>query len=184
MFRTLFLLCCVLVLSGCWSSAEPGTEEKRLLLTDEDFRADGIETGGSYSKVTLYVPTGSSELTFTSNKSPDFWLRSTFSTSATPAEAVIKTMAYDALRGQELALKGDYGLRAKLLLLMSEDGRPIGNAFFFTSGKKSFHAIFKGIYFPDAESFEAFIAPKVVAVKAFEVEHPLVILGRDLVEND
>ena len=184
MLRTLLVLCCALMLSGCSSSDQPSIEEKRLMLTDEDFKDDGIETGGKFFKTTLYVPSAGSELTFTSNKSPYFWLKSTFSTSATPAEAMMKTVPYSALDGQELTLKGDYGHRAKLLLLVNDNGQPFGNAFFFTSGKKSFYTVFKGIYFPDAESFEAFIAPKVAAVKAYEVEHPLAVLARGLIDAD
>ncbi|SDP95175.1 hypothetical protein [Ectopseudomonas guguanensis] len=189
MFRSLLMLLVALSLGGCIESEAPLVEERRLLLSGEDFSAYDAPDGGRYEKLVTYAAR-SIDLSFESEGSDWFYLYSGVSLYPRASDALMTSYAETfgasfGLRGsglveQELPLQTKLAARASLKLL-TQDGEPVGNLFYATVGNKSMFAIFTGVYFERAEDFEAFVAPKLLALRQYEHDDPLLTwAGRTL----
>ena len=75
MFRSLLMLLAALSLGGCIESEAPLVEERRLLLSGEDFSAYDAPDGGRYEKLVTYAAR-SIDLSFESEGSDWFYLYS------------------------------------------------------------------------------------------------------------
>lgn len=189
MFRSLLMLLAALSLGGCIESETPLVEERRLLLSGEDFSAYDAPDGGRYEKLVTYAAR-SIDLSFESEGSDWFYLYSGVSLYPRASDALMTSYAETfgasfGLRGsglveQELPLQTKLAARASLKLL-TQDGEPVGNLFYATVGNKSMFTIFTGVYFERAEDFEAFVAPKLLALRQYEHDDPLLTwAGRTL----
>ncbi|MEO9332705.1 hypothetical protein [Ectopseudomonas guguanensis] len=189
MFRSLLMLLAALLLGGCIESEAPLVEERRLLLSGEDFSAYDAPDGGRYEKLVTYAAR-SIDLSFESEDSDWFYLYSGVSLYPRASDALMTSYAETfgasfGLRGsglveQELPLQTKLAARASLKLL-TQDGEPVGNLFYATVGNKSMFTIFTGVYFERAEDFEAFVAPKLLALRQYEHDDPLLTwAGRTL----
>lgn len=189
MFRSLLMLLAALSLGGCIESEAPLVEERRLLLSGEDFSAYDAPDGGRYEKLVTYAAR-SIDLSFESEDSDWFYLYSGVSLYPRASDALMTSYAETfgasfGLRGsglveQELPLQTKLAARASLKLL-TQDGEPVGNLFYATVGNKSMFTIFTGVYFERAEDFEAFVAPKLLALRQYEHDDPLLTwAGRTL----
>lgn len=189
MLRYLTGLLAALLLGGCVDSSEPNEAERRLLLTGADFGHD--EDVGRYARTTSYW-TRTTDLEYDYDGAPDLFLHSTVSLTPSAGEALMSS--YGSLQGagialglmneditqEDIELSDGLGSHARLVLLRSE-GKPIGNMFSFSTGKKLFFGVFTGNhYFDSAPEFEAFIAPKLAAIEAHQYDDPLLDWGRDL----
>lgn len=189
MFRSMLMLLAALVLGGCIESETPLVEERRLLLSGEDFSAYDAPDGGRYEKLVTYAAR-SIDLSFESEGSDWFYLYSGVSLYPRASDALMTSYAETfgasfGLRGsglveQELPLQTKLAARASLKLL-TQDGEPVGNLFYATVGNKSMFTIFTGVYFERAEDFEAFVAPKLLALRQYKHDDPLLTwAGRTL----
>ncbi|WP_313116466.1 hypothetical protein [Ectopseudomonas guguanensis] len=189
MFRSLLMLLAALSLGGCIESEAPLVEERRLLLSGEDFSAYDAPDGGRYEKLVTYAAR-SIDLSFESEGSDWFYLYSGVSLYPRASDALMTSYAETfgasfGLRGsglveQDLPLQTKLAARASLKLL-TQDGEPVGNLFYATVGNKSMFTIFTGVYFERAEDFEAFVAPKLLALRQYEHDDPLLTwAGRTL----
>ncbi|ARS46888.1 MULTISPECIES: hypothetical protein [Pseudomonadaceae] len=189
MFRSMLMLLAALALGGCIESETPLVEERRLLLSGEDFSAYDAPDGGRYEKLVTYAAR-SIDLSFESEGSDWFYLYSGVSLYPRASDALMTSYAETfgasfGLRGsglveQELPLQTKLAARASLKLL-TQDGEPVGNLFYATVGNKSMFTIFTGVYFERAEDFEAFVAPKLLALRQYKHDDPLLTwAGRTL----
>ncbi|EJO94631.1 hypothetical protein A471_06021 [Ectopseudomonas mendocina DLHK] len=185
----MLMLLAALALGGCIESETPLVEERRLLLSGEDFSAYDAPDGGRYEKLVTYAAR-SIDLSFESEGSDWFYLYSGVSLYPRASDALMTSYAETfgasfGLRGsglveQELPLQTKLAARASLKLL-TQDGEPVGNLFYATVGNKSMFTIFTGVYFERAEDFEAFVAPKLLALRQYKHDDPLLTwAGRTL----
>jgi hypothetical protein len=189
MFRTLTCALFALLLGGCSDDAPPSEAERQLLLSAADFGY--AEDGGRYARTVTYW-TRTTDLEYDYQGAPNLFLHSTVSLTPSAGEALIAS--YSALQGagialglmtdgiseEEIELTGDRGSHAKLILLR-QDGEPIGNMFSYSIGKKLFFGVFTGRhYFDSGVEFEAFIAPKLSALEAHQYDDPLLEWGKGL----
>jgi hypothetical protein len=180
MFR-LLLLMSLLSLAGCIDNEPPLAEERHLLLSGEDFASYEAPQEGRYQKVVTYA-TRTIDLSFESQGSDWFYLYTGVSLYPRAGDALMTSYAETfggsfGLRGsgleqQDLPLETKLAGRASLKLL-TQDGEPVGNLFYATVGNKSMFTIFTGVYFEQAEDFEAFIAPKLLALREYQHDDPL-----------
>lgn len=192
MLRPLACLLAALLLGGCIDQSQPTEAERQLLLTDIDF---GYGEEGHYSKTTTYW-TRTTDITYDSPPLSGFYLHSTVSLTPSASEAVLAS--YGSLKGagvalglmseglteEEIELTREFGSHAKLILLR-KDGKPVGNMFSVSIGKKVMYTFFTGKhYFDSADSFESFIAPKISALEAHEYDDPLLEWGKGLFADE
>lgn len=188
MFR-LLLLMSLLSLAGCIDNEPPLAEERRLLLSGEDFASYEAPQEGRYQKVVTYA-TRTIDLSFESRGSDWFYLYTGVSLYPRAGDALMTSYAEtfgasfglrdSGLVQQDLPLETKLASRASLKLL-TQDGEPVGNLFYATVGNKSMFTIFTGVYFEQAEDFEAFIAPKLLALREYQHDDPLLTwAGRTL----
>ncbi|WP_296269987.1 hypothetical protein [Pseudomonas sp. UBA6323] len=180
MFR-LLLLVSLLSLAGCVDNDPPLAEERRLLLSGDDFAAYEAPQEGRYQKVVTYA-TRTIDLNFESRDSDWFYLYTGVSLYPRAGDALMTSYAEtfgasfglrnSGLVQQDLPLETSLASRASLKLLV-QDGEPVGNLFYATVGNKSMFTIFTGVYFEQAEDFEAFIAPKLLALREYQHDDPL-----------
>ncbi|MDH1440699.1 hypothetical protein N5O88_21395 [Pseudomonas sp. GD03721] len=169
MFR-LVLLLSLLALAGCVDNEPPLAEERRLLLSGEDFAAYEAPDEGRYEKLVTYAAR-SIDLSFESEGSDWFYLYSGVSLYPRAGDALMTS--YAETFGASFGLR-DSGLASRASLkLLTQDGEPVGNLFYATVGNKSMFTIFTGVYFEQAEDFEAFIAPKLLALREYQHSDPL-----------
>lgn len=193
MFRTLAFLAAALLLGGCVVESQPTEAERALLLTSSDFGYDEDEAW--YSKVTTYW-TRTADINYHSAPLSELDLQSTISFTPNPSEAAIASFSYlqthrlilglatNGVSEEEIELSRDIGSQAKLILLR-KGGKPIGNIFTASIGKKMVFIVFTGRhYFDSAPAFEAFIEPKLAALEAYEHDDPLVSWGKGLFSDD
>ena len=189
MFRMMLVLFVALSLGGCIDNEPPLAEERRLLLSGEDFAAYEAPDDGRYEKLVTYAAR-SIDLSFESEGSDWFYLYSGVSLYPRASDALMTSYAETfgasfGLRGsglveQELPLQTKLAARASLKLL-TQDGEPVGNLFYATVGNKSMFTIFTGVYFEQPEDFEAFIAPKLRALREYQHDDPVLTwAGRTL----
>ena len=188
MFR-LLLLMSLLSLAGCIDNEPPLAEERRLLLSGEDFASYEAPQEGRYQKVVTYA-TRTIDLSFESRGSDWFYLYTGVSLYPHAGDALMTSYAEtfgasfglrdSGLLQQDLPLETRLASRASLKLL-TQDGEPVGNLFYATVGNKSMFTIFTGVYFEQAEDFETFIAPKLLALREYQHDDPLLTwAGRTL----
>ena len=188
MFRLLLLLS-LLSLAGCIDNEPPLAEERRLLLSGEDFAAYEAPQDGQYEKQVTYVAR-TIDLSFESEGSDWFYLYSGVSLYPRAGDALMTSYAEtfgasfglrdSGLVQQDLPLETKLASRASLKLL-TQDGEPVGNLFYATVGNKSMFTIFTGVYFEQPEDFEAFIAPKLRALREYQHDDPVLTwAGRTL----
>ncbi|WP_212629356.1 hypothetical protein [Pseudomonas sp. KB-10] len=188
MFR-LLLLMSLLSLAGCIDNEPPLAEERRLLLSGEDFASYEAPQEGRYQKVVTYA-TRTIDLSFESRGSDWFYLYTGVSLYPRAGDALMTSYAEtfgasfglrdSGLLQQDLPLETRLASRASLKLL-TQDGEPVGNLFYATVGNKSMFTIFTGVYFEQAEDFETFIAPKLLALREYQHDDPLLTwAGRTL----
>ncbi len=79
---------------------------------------------------------------------------------------------HSGLEQEDLLLETTLASRASLKLL-TQDGEPVGNLFYATVGNKSMFTLFTGVYFEQAEDFEAFIAPKLLQLREYQHSDPI-----------
>ncbi|MBH3340233.1 hypothetical protein I5L51_14060 [Pseudomonas mendocina] len=180
MFR-LLLLVSLLSLAGCVDNDPPLAEERRLLLSGDDFAAYEAPQEGRYQKVVTYA-TRTIDLNFESRGSDWFYLYTGVSLYPRAGDALMTSYAEtfgasfglrdSGLVQQDLPLETSLASRASLKLLI-QDGEPVGNLFYATVGNKSMFTIFTGVYFEQSEDFEAFIAPKLLALREYQHDDPL-----------
>ena len=180
MFR-LLLLVSLLSLAGCVDNDPPLDEERRLLLSGEDFAAYEAPQEGRYQKVVTYA-TRTIDLNFESRGSDWFYLYTGVSLYPRAGDALMTSYAEtfgasfglrdSGLVQQDLPLETSLASRASLKLLV-QDGEPVGNLFYATVGNKSMFTIFTGVFFEQAGDFEAFIAPKLLALREYQHDDPL-----------
>ena len=189
MFRMMLVLFVALSLGGCIDNEPPLAEERRLLLSGEDFAAYEAPDDGRYEKLVTYAAR-SIDLSFESEGSDWFYLYSGVSLYPRAADALMTSYAEtfgasfglrdSGLVQQDLPLETKLASRASLKLL-TQDGEPVGNLFYATVGNKSMFTIFTGVYFEQAEDFETFIAPKLLALREYQHDDPLLTwAGRTL----
>ncbi|RIA35210.1 hypothetical protein DFO61_1876 [Ectopseudomonas oleovorans] len=181
MFRNVLMLLSLLSLAGCIDHETPLAEERRLLLSGEDFAAYEAPAEGRYEKLVTYAAR-SIDLSFESEDSDWFYLYSGVSLYPRPADALMTSYAEtfgasfglrdSGLAQQELELDTQLATRASLRLL-TQDGEPVGNLFYATVGNKSMFTIFTGVYFEQADDFEAFIEPKLLALREYDHADPV-----------
>ncbi|WP_161864182.1 hypothetical protein [Pseudomonas yangonensis] len=188
MFR-LLLLMSLLSLAGCIDNEPPLAEERRLLLSGEDFASYEAPQEGRYQKVVTYA-TRTIDLSFESRGSDWFYLYTGVSLYPRAGDALMTSYAEtfgasfglrdSGLLQEDLPLETRLASRASLKLL-TQDGEPVGNLFYATVGNKSMFTIFTGVYFEQAEDFETFIAPKLLALREYQHDDPLLTwAGRTL----
>lgn len=188
MFRLLLLLS-LLSLAGCIDNEPPLAEERRLLLSGEDFAAYEAPQDGQYEKQVTYAAR-TIDLSFESEGSDWFYLYSGVSLYPRAGDALMTSYAEtfgasfglrdSGLVQQDLPLETTLASRASLKLL-TQDGEPVGNLFYATVGNKSMFTIFTGVYFEQPEDFEAFIAPKLRALREYQHDDPVLTwAGRTL----
>lgn len=180
MFR-LLLLVSLLSLAGCIDNEPPHAEERRLLLSGEDFAAYEAPQDGQYGKQVTYAAR-TIDLSFESEGSDWFYLYSGVSLYPRAGDALMTSYAEtfgasfglrdSGLVQQDLSLETTLASRASLKLL-TQDGEPVGNLFYATVGNKSMFTIFTGVYFERPEDFEAFIAPKLRALREYQHDDPV-----------
>ena len=181
MFRMMLVLFVALSLAGCIDNEPPLAEERRLLLSGEDFAAYEAPDEGHYQKLVTYAAR-SIDLSFESEGSDWFYLYSGVSLYPRAADALMTSYAETfgasfALRDSGL-VQHDMPLETKLasrasLKLLTQDGEPVGNLFYATVGNKSMFTIFTGVYFEQPEDFETFIAPKLLALREYQHSDPI-----------
>ncbi|MBB2494388.1 hypothetical protein [Aquipseudomonas ullengensis] len=192
MYKGLCLLLSLALLLGCSRSDKPSRVEQNLLLTSADFTRYGIEGDGRFSRLITYW-NRTTELTYEHNPGHGFFLHSSLKLFPEAGAALVNSMAESTGAGigldngdvlqQELPLAGQYGSHSELKLLIKH-GKPIGNLFSVSIGGKSFLALFTGLYFESAPAFEAFIAPKMAALRAYDPPDPIADWARQQVADD
>jgi len=181
MFRMMLVLFVALSLGGCIDNQPPVTEERRLLLSGEDFAAYEAPDDGRYEKLVTYA-TRTIDLSFESRGSDWFYLYTGVSLYPRASDALMTSYAEtfgasfglrdSGLVQQDLPLETKLASRASLKLL-TQDGEPVGNLFYATVGNKSMFTIFTGVYFEQPEDFEVFIAPKLLALSEYQHSDPI-----------
>lgn len=180
MFRPLLLIS-LLSLTGCVDNEPPLAEERRLLLSGEDFANYEAPQEGRYQKLVTYA-TRTIDLNFESRSSDWFYLYSGVSLYPRAGDALMTSYAetfgasfglrHSGLEQEDLPLETTLASRASLKLL-TQDGEPVGNLFYATVGNKSMFTLFTGVYFEQAEDFEAFIAPKLLQLREYQHSDPI-----------
>lgn len=180
MFRSLLLIS-LLSLAGCVDNEPPLAEERRLLLSGEDFANYEAPQEGRYQKLVTYA-TRTIDLNFESRSSDWFYLYSGVSLYPRAGDALMTSYAetfgasfglrHSGLEQEDLPLETTLASRASLKLL-TQDGEPVGNLFYATVGNKSMFTLFTGVYFEQAEDFEAFIAPKLLQLREYQHSDPI-----------
>lgn len=180
MFRPLLLIS-LLSLAGCVDNEPPLAEERRLLLSVEDFANYEAPQEGRYQKLVTYA-TRTIDLNFESRSSDWFYLYSGVSLYPRAGDALMTSYAetfgasfglhHSGLEQEDLLLETTLASRASLKLL-TQDGEPVGNLFYATVGNKSMFTLFTGVYFEQAEDFEAFIAPKLLQLREYQHSDPI-----------
>lgn len=180
MFRPLLLIS-LLSLAGCVDNEPPLAEERRLLLSGEDFANYEAPQEGRYQKLVTYA-TRTIDLNFESRSSDWFYLYSGVSLYPRAGDALMTSYAetfgasfglrHSGLEQEDLPLETTLASRASLKLL-TQDGEPVGNLFYATVGNKSMFTLFTGVYFEQAEDFEAFIAPKLLQLREYQHSDPI-----------
>jgi len=193
MLRAIIFLCVTLLLGGCSENSQPTVAERQLLLTGADFGYG--EDAGYYGKTVTYW-TRTTDLSYDSEPLSGLYLHSTVSLTSSAGEALMSS--YSALQGagialglmtedvteEEIELPRKLGSHAQLILLR-QDGKPIGNMFSVSIGKKLFFTVFTGShYFDSGAAFEAFIAPKLSAIEAHQYNDPLLDWSKGLFAED
>lgn len=186
MFRPLLLIS-LLSLAGCVDNEPPLAEERRLLLSGEDFANYEAPQEGRYQKLVTYA-TRTIDLNFESRSSDWFYLYSGVSLYPRAGDALMTSYAetfgasfglrHSGLEQEDLPLETTLASRASLKLL-TQDGEPVGNLFYATVGNKSMFTLFTGVYFEQAEDFKAFIAPKLLALREYQHSDPLLSWASD-----
>lgn len=194
MLRHLPWLFAVVLLAGCDSRTQPSAEESSLLLTATDFGLAANAGNPRLRRSTNYL-TRSVELSYQYQQKHELFLHSAVSLLPNAADAAFSS--YGAIQGggigigrakedvtqEVLPLERTVGSHAELILLRSA-GKPFGNMFSVSIGKKMFFTIFTGRYFESAADFEDFIAPKLAILEAHEHEDPLLTWGKGLFSED
>ncbi|PZP86159.1 MAG: hypothetical protein DI578_03795 [Ectopseudomonas oleovorans] len=180
MFRSLLLIS-LLSLAGCVDNEPPLAEERRLLLSGEDFANYEAPQEGRYQKLVTYA-TRTIDLNFESRSSDWFYLYSGVSLYPRAGDALMTSYAetfgasfglrHSGLEQEDLPLETTLASRASLKLL-TQDGEPVGNLFYATVGNKSMFTLFTGVYFEQAEDFKAFIAPKLLQLREYQHSDPI-----------
>ncbi|AXO59934.1 MAG: hypothetical protein XD38_0020 [Pseudomonas sp. 63_8] len=180
MFRPLLLIS-LLSLAGCVDNEPPLAEERRLLLSGEDFANYEAPQEGRYQKLVTYA-TRTIDLNFESRSSDWFYLYSGVSLYPRAGDALMTSYAetfgasfglrHSGLEQEDLPLETTLASRASLKLL-TQDGEPVGNLFYATVGNKSMFTLFTGVYFEQAEDFKAFIAPKLLQLREYQHSDPI-----------
>lgn len=180
MFRPLLLIS-LLSLAGCVDNEPPLAEERRLLLSGEDFANYEAPQEGRYQKLVTYA-TRTIDLNIESRSSDWFYLYSGVSLYPRAGDALMTSYAetfgasfglrHSGLEQEDLPLETTLASRASLKLL-TQDGEPVGNLFYATVGNKSMFTLFTGVYFEQAEDFEAFIAPKLLQLREYQHSDPI-----------
>ncbi len=180
MFRPLLLIS-LLSLAGCVDNEPPLAEERRLLLSVEDFANYEAPQEGRYQKLVTYA-TRTIDLNFESRSSDWFYLYSGVSLYPRAGDALMTSYAetfgasfglrHSGLEQEDLPLETTLASRASLKLL-TQDGEPVGNLFYATVGNKSMFTLFTGVYFEQAEDFKAFIAPKLLQLREYQHSDPI-----------
>ncbi|SUD58127.1 Uncharacterised protein [Ectopseudomonas oleovorans] len=180
MFRSLLLIS-LLSLAGCVDNEPPLAEERRLLLSVEDFANYEAPQEGRYQKLVTYA-TRTIDLNFESRSSDWFYLYSGVSLYPRAGDALMTSYAetfgasfglrHSGLEQEDLPLETTLASRASLKLL-TQDGEPVGNLFYATVGNKSMFTLFTGVYFEQAEDFKAFIAPKLLQLREYQHSDPI-----------
>ena len=180
MFRSLLLIS-LLSLAGCVDNEPPLAEERRLLLSVEDFANYEAPQEGRYQKLVTYA-TRTIDLNFESRSSDWFYLYSGVSLYPRAGDALMTSYAetfgasfglrHSGLEQEDLLLETTLASRASLKLL-TQDGEPVGNLFYATVGNKSMFTLFTGVYFEQAEDFKAFIAPKLLQLREYQHSDPI-----------
>jgi hypothetical protein len=187
MFRMMLVLFVALSLGGCIDNEPPLVEERRLLLSGEDFAAYEAPDDGRYEKLVTYA-TRTIDLSFESEGSDWFYLYTGVSLYPRAGDALMTSYAEtfgasfglrdSGLVQQDLPLETKLASRASLKLL-TQDGDPVGNLFYATVGNKSMFTIFTGVYFEQPEDFEAFITPKLLALSEYQHSDPILTWAGD-----
>ena len=180
MFRPLLLIS-LLSLAGCVDNEPPLAEERRLLLSVEDFANYEAPQEGRYQKLVTYA-TRTIDLNIESRSSDWFYLYSGVSLYPRAGDALMTSYAetfgasfglrHSGLEQEDLPLETTLASRASLKLL-TQDGEPVGNLFYATVGNKSMFTLFTGVYFEQAEDFKAFIAPKLLQLREYQHSDPI-----------
>ncbi|PPV42177.1 hypothetical protein [Ectopseudomonas oleovorans] len=180
MFRSLLLIS-LLSLAGCVDNEPPLAEERRLLLSVEDFANYEAPQEGRYQKLVTYA-TRTIDLNIESRSSDWFYLYSGVSLYPRAGDALMTSYAetfgasfglrHSGLEQEDLPLETTLASRASLKLL-TQDGEPVGNLFYATVGNKSMFTLFTGVYFEQAEDFKAFIAPKLLQLREYQHSDPI-----------
>ena len=180
MFRSLLLIS-LLSLAGCVDNEPPLAEERRLLLSGEDFANYEAPQEGRYQKLVTYA-TRTIDLNIESRSSDWFYLYSGVSLYPRAGDALMTSYAetfgasfglhHSGLEQEDLLLETTLASRASLKLL-TQDGEPVGNLFYATVGNKSMFTLFTGVYFEQAEDFKAFIAPKLLQLREYQHSDPI-----------
>ena len=180
MFRPLLLIS-LLSLAGCVDNEPPLAEERRLLLSGEDFANYEAPQEGRYQKLVTYA-TRTIDLNIESRSSDWFYLYSGVSLYPRAGDALMTSYAetfgasfglrHSGLEQEDLPLETTLASRASLKLL-TQDGEPVGNLFYATVGNKSMFTLFTGVYFEQAEDFKAFIAPKLLQLREYQHSDPI-----------
>ena len=180
MFRPLLLIS-LLSLAGCVDNEPPLAEERRLLLSGEDFANYEAPQEGRYQKLVTYAMR-TIDLNFESRSSDWFYLYSGVSLYPRAGDALMTSYAetfgasfglrHSGLEQEDLPLETTLASRASLKLL-TQDGEPVGNLFYATVGNKSMFTLFTGVYFEQAEDFKAFIAPKLLQLREYQHSDPI-----------
>ena len=78
------------------------------------------------------------------------------------------------LAGLDLTERNDlfqYGKKSRFALVEKE-GSPVGNFFSMCHSRTAFLVMIVGVYFDDGDSWQAFVAPRLEALAAFEAGNP------------
>lgn len=170
----------VCLLAACSMGSDLGEDERGLLLTEQDFRDFGVTLTlarpGRFHKTMTYAGQGV-ELSYEQSGAGDFYPINSFNRHFTAQSSLGDATGWELgfALGRQLSelertpidLTHRYGEGARLYLLTIH-GRPVGNMFSFWDGRKTYMALFTGVYFQDPDLFDAFIRDKVARMQAYE----------------
>jgi hypothetical protein len=193
MLKAITCVVAVLLLGGCSDDSQPSEAERQLLLTGADFGYG--EEAGYYSRTVSYW-TRTIDLSYDSEPLSGLYLHSSVSLTPSAGEALMSS--YAALQGagitlnmvgegltqEEVQLTRKIGSHARLILLRKH-GKPIGNMFSTSIGKKLFFTVFTGSHhFDSGAEFEGFIEAKLNAMAAHQYNDPLLDWGKGLFTDE
>lgn len=170
------LVACML---ACTETNQLTTQEKSLLVTEQDFTDFEISKNkrpkGKFHKMFTYVDQVTTlEYEFDVNEST--YLLNTLDITRNFSDAKVNAYAMrtGALIGikmgditnKEIPHKNQYGGEAKLLLLKSGK-EPVGNVFTYVHENKTWFLLCTGFYYDNAKDFEAIFAPHIEKIRVF-----------------